>query len=107
MPPSISKSVTLEENLSDVRQRKSDCNDNPVKTDEDGIKSESSTNYTDFKPEIRWPDLIVQIFIHVGALYGFYLLFSVKLYSLIWCEYLIYLSALLILSRHSAIFLFL
>uniref|UniRef100_A0A1B0CEX9 Fatty acid desaturase domain-containing protein n=2 Tax=Lutzomyia longipalpis TaxID=7200 RepID=A0A1B0CEX9_LUTLO len=94
MPPSISKSPLLEENLttSDVRQRKNDCNDNPLNVDgEEEIKGEeSSTNYTDFKPEIRWPDLIVQIFIHAGALYGFYLMFSIKFYSFLWFIALIY-----------------
>ncbi|XP_055676503.1 acyl-CoA Delta-9 desaturase [Lutzomyia longipalpis] len=94
MPPSISKSPLLEENLttSDVRQRKNDCNDNPLNVDgKEEIKGEeSSTNYTDFKPEIRWPDLIVQIFIHAGALYGFYLMFSIKFYSFLWFIALIY-----------------
>lgn len=41
----------------------------------------------EFKPEIRWLDLIAQLFLHVGALYGFYLLFSAKFYTFLWGEY--------------------
>lgn len=41
-----------------------------------------------FKPNIRWPDLVVQIFLHTGALYGFLFLFwSIKIYTFLWCKY--------------------
>lgn len=40
----------------------------------------------EFKPKIRWPDLIAQLFLHVGGLYGFYLLFSAKFYTFLWGE---------------------
>lgn len=41
-----------------------------------------------FEPKIRWPDLIVQIFLHVGAIYGFLFLFwSIKFYTFLWCKY--------------------
>lgn len=41
-----------------------------------------------FQPKIRWPDLIVQIFLHVGAVYGFLFLFwSIKFYTFLWCKY--------------------
>lgn len=36
---------------------------------EEDVKSVSEP----FKPTIRWPDLTVQLFIHLGCLYGFYL----------------------------------
>lgn len=37
-----------------------------------------------FVPRIKWPDLIVQLFIHLGALYGLYLvLVSAKIYTTI------------------------
>lgn len=40
-----------------------------------------------FVPQIRWPDLIVQIFLHVGAIYGFLFLFwSIKFYTFLWCK---------------------
>lgn len=29
-----------------------------------------------FTPQIRWPDLTVQIFLHVGCVYGLYLIFT-------------------------------
>lgn len=39
----------------------------------------------DYVSQWRWPDLAVQLFIHVGCLYGFYLMVtSVKVFTLIW-----------------------
>lgn len=42
-----------------------------------------------FKPQIRWPDLIAQVFIHVGSVYGLYYLFTFQaaFYTYIWCEF--------------------
>jgi hypothetical protein len=38
-----------------------------------------------YVPEWRWPDLTVQLFIHLGCLYGFYLIFtSVKMLTTLW-----------------------
>lgn len=44
--------------------------------------------YDEFKAHIRWPDLIVQLAIHVGSLYGLYLLIALKakFYTYIWCK---------------------
>lgn len=42
----------------------------------------------EFKPQLRYPDLIAQLFLHLGAVYGFYLLFSAKFYTFLWGEYL-------------------
>lgn len=40
-----------------------------------------------FIPNFRWPDLIVQIFLHVGALYGLvFQFYSIRFYTLIWCK---------------------
>lgn len=40
-----------------------------------------------FIPQFRWPDLIVQICLHVGALYGLlFQFYSIKFYTLIWCK---------------------
>lgn len=38
----------------------------------------------EYKPKIRWPDLGAQLFLHSGAVYGLYLLFSAKLYTFAW-----------------------
>lgn len=47
-----------------------------------------------FRPSIRWPDLIVQIFLHVGAFYGFLFLFwTIKLYTFFWCKFNNYFSS--------------
>lgn len=44
-------------------------------------------NNEPFIPSIRWPDLIAQIFLHVGALYGLvFHLYAIKFYTLLWCE---------------------
>lgn len=41
-----------------------------------------------FKPRIRWPDLIAQLFIHLGCLYGFYLaIFQAKFYTVLFGKY--------------------
>lgn len=40
-----------------------------------------------FRPEIRWPDLCAQIFLHAGAIYGLvFQFYTIKFYTLIWCK---------------------
>ena len=47
-------------------------------------KSVSKSGYV---AQWRWPDLAVQLFIHIGCLYGFYLMFtSAKVLTSIWGE---------------------
>lgn len=44
---------------------------------EDGATAKSNNKAeTPFVPRIRWPDLIVQLFIHLGCLYGIFLMFT-------------------------------
>ncbi|XP_054736876.1 acyl-CoA Delta-9 desaturase [Anastrepha obliqua] len=45
------------------------------------IKASSEPEYN---PQIRWPDLIAQIFLHGGSLYGIYLLFQANFYTFLW-----------------------
>lgn len=41
-----------------------------------------------YVPRIKWPDLLVQIFIHGGCLYGLYLIFTqARLLTSLWGEY--------------------
>lgn len=41
-----------------------------------------------FHPQIRWPDLTAQIFLHAGAIYGLiFQFYTVKLFTIIWCKY--------------------
>ncbi|EDV93160.1 acyl-CoA Delta-9 desaturase [Drosophila grimshawi] len=47
-------------------------------------KAEAIEAEVAYNPQIRWPDLIAQTFLHVGALYGVYLLFHAKLYTFLW-----------------------
>lgn len=58
---------------------------------EDSLSSESA----EYSPQIRWPDLIAQLFVHGGALYGIYLMFTVAQ----WCTVLWGESHLLLLSH--------
>lgn len=55
-----------------------------------------------FIPQIRWPDLIVQISLHLVSIYGLYLLFTNKLkfYTIIFGElsYIIYIEKSFIIS---------
>lgn len=44
-------------------------------------------NGLEFKPKIRWPDLIVQTFLHTGAVYGLFLLPYIKFLTFLWSEY--------------------
>lgn len=46
-----------------------------------------------YEPQIRWPDLIVQLFVHLGCLYGIYLaLVSAHILTSVWVFCLIYTS---------------
>ena len=47
---------------------------------------ETKSDHSHWKPQIRWPDTLVQIFLHTGALYGLYLLFFLRFYSVVWCK---------------------
>ncbi|SPP89933.1 acyl-CoA desaturase [Drosophila guanche] len=47
-----------------------------------------------YKPQIRWPDLGAQTFLHVGALYGVYLLFYAKFYTFLWVVGTIWVSGI-------------
>lgn len=50
---------------------------------EDSLSSESA----EYSPQIRWPDLIAQLFVHGGALYGIYLMFTVAQWrTVLWGE---------------------
>lgn len=40
-----------------------------------------------YNPSIRWPDLVVQIFLHVGAAYGLFLILYCQYYTWMWCKY--------------------
>lgn len=40
-----------------------------------------------FQPQIRWPDLTAQIFLHAGAIYGLiFQLYTIRFFTLIWCK---------------------
>ncbi|XP_030369653.1 stearoyl-CoA desaturase 5 [Scaptodrosophila lebanonensis] len=48
----------------------------------------------EYIPQIRWPDLGAQSFLHAGALYGIYLLFYAKLYTFLWVAVTILVSGI-------------
>lgn len=40
-----------------------------------------------FRPQLRWPDLIAQLFLHTGAIYGLvFQFYTIKFYTIIWCK---------------------
>ncbi|KAH8409742.1 hypothetical protein KR222_003685 [Zaprionus bogoriensis] len=47
-----------------------------------------------YNPQIRWPDLCAQTFLHVGALYGLYLMFYAKFYTFLWVVICIWVSGI-------------
>lgn len=56
----------------------------PEEVRSNGVTARTGTK-VDYVSRWRWPDLAVQLFIHIGCLYGFYLIFtSVKLLTAIW-----------------------
>lgn len=99
MAPNILDPVAKKVVKDDVRSRivESNVNCQPesaIKTNskEQSLTSNESNNpqeKTVFKPQIRWPDLIAQIFIHVGSLYGLYYLITLqaKFYTYVWCKF--------------------
>lgn len=47
----------------------------------------------DYTPKLKWPDLIAQIFIHGGALYGLYLtMTAAKIATTLWGKFFITLN---------------
>ncbi|EDW14556.1 acyl-CoA desaturase isoform X2 [Drosophila mojavensis] len=72
--------------------------ENPEKTlklvEEQQQEQKSDTDEVVYKPQIRWPDLGAQTFLHVGALYGLYLLFSAKFYTFLWVVGCIWVSGI-------------
>lgn len=81
----LHKRNTTNNNIDTINSNKTNdikCDKNSENTDKEVIN-----NNEIFQPKIRWPDLVVQIFLHVGALYGFLILFwSIKLYTFLWCK---------------------
>ena len=88
MPPDILE-TTDEQTQENNQPRSRLVSKHNGSSDNQSTSNHSNENSQDtFKPQIRWPDLIVQIVIHVGALYGFYYLVTLqaKFYTYIWCE---------------------
>lgn len=79
-----------EGNLTHRRVKNTNNNESDVHEEED--LNEKNT----FKPQIRWPDLIVQIFLHVGCLYGIFLILTTaKFYTSLFGEYSILFNTIL------------
>lgn len=57
-------------------------------TDSTSNSQTSDTQNKEFKSEIRWLDLLAQVFVHAGFLYGGYYLITLKakLFTYIWSE---------------------
>ncbi|XP_017888699.1 acyl-CoA Delta(11) desaturase [Ceratina calcarata] len=56
-------------------------------------KTYRAGNSTEYVPRIAWPDLMAQVFLHVGFIYGFYLIFTeAKLFTTLWAFFIVYTS---------------
>lgn len=55
----------------------------------------SLQHHTDYSPRIRWPDLTAQLFIHIGCLYGAFLMCTAaKMYTNLWVLFIVYSSGI-------------
>lgn len=97
LDPVTKKAESIEKNESGVRSRISGekSRDEPSslidsKEQQSHSPVSSPEEKPPFNPQIRWPDLIAQVFIHAGSLYGLYYLITLKakLYTYIWCKLL-------------------
>lgn len=66
---------------------KMDNNNNQI-----GISKPANTESENFRPQIRWPDLIAQVFLHAGFVIGLWELITLhtKFYTVIWTLLLIW-----------------
>jgi hypothetical protein len=86
-----SRIIGGDEKSSSVKWKNNNINSTELSRSEESHKTdeEISQEQITFKPQIRWPDLIAQVFIHVGSLYGLYYLITLKaaLYTYVWCKF--------------------
>lgn len=81
LPSSDSNAHVFAESFDEIKQRK------PAAANVDENENYSIQKYAkidEWRGDIRWPDLLVQIFLHAGAIYGIYLLFYVKYVTILW-----------------------
>lgn len=80
-----------EENIARSRVFDQKCSTKRNHPSETHKNDEDTPQAAEFKAKIRWPDLIAQVFIHVGSLYGLYFLITLqaKFYTYLWCEFLL------------------
>lgn len=87
-----SKSSESEENEVRSRVKADQKTNNPCDSARLNQSAPQKSNPQDdkpvFVPQIRWPDLLAQLFIHVGSLYGLYYLITLqaKAYTYVWCK---------------------
>lgn len=61
--------------------------------DNSNSSTTSSKDNDEFVPAIRWPNLLVQLFLHLGCLYGFLLCFiSARIYTTVFAFLTVYIS---------------
>lgn len=56
----------------------------------ESVSSHNNNNNVKYVPQIKWPDLLVQIFIHTAAVYGFYLAFtSARIFTILYTFFMV------------------
>lgn len=74
------------ESETDVKRRTIDFD--PLTAVSPTDEEKPPTTDVKYTPRIRWPDLMAQIFVHFGGIYGVYLMFvSAQLATTLWCKY--------------------
>lgn len=93
MPPTTTETLLLpsDGNNATVFTKPSDDhikarNERKPKAEVTDLSTPKYDKVDDWRGSIRWPDLIVQIFLHAGAVYGLYLCFYVKYVTILWGE---------------------
>lgn len=101
MAPNTSNSVTktvkstkeeakMRTRIVNAREKSLDETSSPnLSTETEKVTNEHQNKV--FTPQIRWPDLLAQVFVHGGCLYGLYYLITLqaKFYTYVWCKFVI------------------
>ncbi|XP_076629182.1 uncharacterized protein LOC143345695 [Colletes latitarsis] len=89
VPPTVHQVWETKDKEIDSKNRRLSETDDFLTADKSYYSSKAK-----YVSRIRWPDLIAQIFIHTGCVYGFYLIFTeAQLLTALWAFATIYISA--------------
>ena len=77
--------TSYDEKIETISEKECKMNNSNNNQEELGCEN---NNKIEYNPKIKWPDLTVQLFIHLGCVYGFYLILTqAKFLTTLWGEY--------------------